>query len=198
MFSWSLAATKEGEPIMILRVPASGDHDSALSVSFPGRKKLVLVNFQGCDETVCVAMLPVGPVTREHIPVRMNETVDGRINVDPLVRRAAELIRSDVEASIFNGWHETVALVPELDGGSDRSDLVTSLQAHVREGRVSFLQNGQPIVEPEKVAACVTEHVENLTPPRAIPGKVYSGFRPELRGNKGIGYFEIQRKAEML
>lgn len=67
VFSWSLAATKDGTPLMILRTPAETDQKIPLRVLFPGREKPVLVDFKGCDESVCVAIMPVGPITREHI-----------------------------------------------------------------------------------------------------------------------------------
>lgn len=67
VFSWSLAATKDGAPMMILRTPATTDRKIPIRVLFPGRDKPVLINIEGCDDNVCVAIMPVGPITREHI-----------------------------------------------------------------------------------------------------------------------------------
>ena len=67
VFSWSLAATANGDPFMILRVPANTDQKIPLKVKFSGRDTAIDVAYKGCNETVCIAMMPVGPITREHI-----------------------------------------------------------------------------------------------------------------------------------
>lgn len=66
-FSWSLAATKEGKPFMILRVPPSVSGNGKLSLWFAERKTAVEVALDGCSEAVCVGMMPVGPIMREQI-----------------------------------------------------------------------------------------------------------------------------------
>jgi invasion protein IalB len=66
-FSWSLAATKEGQPFMILRTPPTTVSSKKLQLGFEGRKNPVQVVFDGCNEAVCVATLPVGPILREQI-----------------------------------------------------------------------------------------------------------------------------------
>ena len=66
-FSWSLAATKDGKPYMILRTPPSIGSKGLVSVQFEGRPKPVDVRVDGCNEVVCVGMLPVGPILREQI-----------------------------------------------------------------------------------------------------------------------------------
>ncbi|EJM98937.1 invasion associated locus B family protein [Phyllobacterium sp. YR531] len=66
-FSWSLAATEDGKPLMILRTrPELGDK-KPIALRFSGRKEPVIVETNGCDAAVCVAILPVGPVIREQI-----------------------------------------------------------------------------------------------------------------------------------
>ncbi|MBX8803432.1 invasion associated locus B family protein, partial [Ochrobactrum sp. MR28] len=67
VFSWSLAATANGDPFMILRVPGNTDQKIPLKVKFSGRDTAIDVMYKGCNETVCIAMMPVGPITREHI-----------------------------------------------------------------------------------------------------------------------------------
>ena len=66
-FSWSLAATRDGKPYMILRTAPDARQDGLISFSFEGRGKLVEVRLDGCNEMVCVGMLPVGPIMREQI-----------------------------------------------------------------------------------------------------------------------------------
>lgn len=66
-FSWSLAATREGKPYMILRTAPIADARGAISLKFDGRKDPVRVELDGCNQSVCVGMLPVGPIMREQI-----------------------------------------------------------------------------------------------------------------------------------
>ncbi len=67
VFSWSLAADEKGKPFMILRVPSAAGAGSKLSLKLAGRKQPVDVQLQGCDASVCVGYVPVGPVLREQI-----------------------------------------------------------------------------------------------------------------------------------
>ncbi len=75
IFSWSLAATQSGEPFMLLRVPARADRKKALAIFFPGRETAVNLANKGCDEKVCLALMPVGPLTRENIDKGSDVTV---------------------------------------------------------------------------------------------------------------------------
>jgi invasion protein IalB len=67
VFSWSLAADEKGKPFMILRTPSQAGAGSRLSLKLAGRKQAVDVQLQGCDASVCVGYVPVGPVLREQI-----------------------------------------------------------------------------------------------------------------------------------
>ncbi|KAA1183602.1 invasion associated locus B family protein [Rhizobium tropici] len=82
-FSWSLAATKGGEPYMILRTAPVAKSDGRILVKFEGRKEPIQVKLDGCNQTVCVGMLPIGPVLREQIskntaPAISYPTADGQ------------------------------------------------------------------------------------------------------------------------
>ncbi len=82
-FSWSLAATKKGDPYMILRAAPIAKSDGGILLQFEGRKEPIQVRFNGCNNTVCVGMLPVGPLLREQIskntaPTVSYPTADGR------------------------------------------------------------------------------------------------------------------------
>ncbi|RWL90031.1 MAG: invasion associated locus B family protein [Mesorhizobium sp.] len=67
VFSWTLAADEKGKPFMILRTPSQAGAGSKLSLKLAGRKQPVDVQLQGCDASVCVGYMPVGPVLREQI-----------------------------------------------------------------------------------------------------------------------------------
>lgn len=74
-FSWSLAATKEGKPYMILRTAPVARSDGLVSLKFEGRSEPVRIRLDGCNEAVCVGMLPVGPIMREQISKNAAPTV---------------------------------------------------------------------------------------------------------------------------
>ncbi|TSE08685.1 invasion associated locus B family protein [Mesorhizobium intechi] len=82
-FSWSLAATQEGKPYMIVRTAPNARSDGLVSLKFDGRDQAIDVHLNGCNEVVCVGMLPVGPVMRQQIsqnatPAISYPTVDGK------------------------------------------------------------------------------------------------------------------------
>jgi invasion protein IalB len=82
-FSWSLAATKDGKPYMILRAQPNAKSDGLVSLKFEGRSQPVDVHIDGCNEAVCIGMLPVGPIMREQIsksaaPTISYPTTDGQ------------------------------------------------------------------------------------------------------------------------
>ncbi|WP_038367058.1 invasion associated locus B family protein [Bosea sp. UNC402CLCol] len=66
-FSWSLAATQDGKPYMILRTAPDATNPGPISLKFQGQANPLKVQLDGCNATVCVGMLPVGPVVREQI-----------------------------------------------------------------------------------------------------------------------------------
>ncbi|EJN05959.1 invasion associated locus B family protein [Phyllobacterium sp. YR531] len=74
-FSWSLAATKEGSPYMIVRTAPIADSDSPIAVAFQGRKEPVKIRLDGCNQAVCIGMLPVGPIMREQISKSSSPTI---------------------------------------------------------------------------------------------------------------------------
>lgn len=96
VFSWSLAATQEGKPFMILRTAPQAD--GRISLAFPGRKQPVEVDIDGCNRIVCVGMVPVGPVLREQIgkeaqaSVSYPTTSGTRVNVTTSLKGLAKAL----------------------------------------------------------------------------------------------------------
>ena len=83
LFNWSLAATKDGKPYMLLRTAPDARSDGLVSLKFEGREAPIDVRLDGCNGAVCVGMLPVGPIMREQIsknaaPTVAYSTTDGR------------------------------------------------------------------------------------------------------------------------
>lgn len=67
VFSWSVAATEEGRPFMILRtLPDLGSEDT-ITLAIPDNRAPVRVSVDGCNATVCVGTVPIGPRLRPQI-----------------------------------------------------------------------------------------------------------------------------------
>lgn len=74
-FSWSLAATKEGSPYMIVRTAPIANANAPVTFAFEGRKDPVKIRLDGCNQAVCIGMLPVGPIMRDQISKNSSPTI---------------------------------------------------------------------------------------------------------------------------
>lgn len=90
-FSWSLAASKDGKPYMILRTAPDAKYPGPISLRLPGQANPVKVQLDGCNATVCVGMLPVGPVLREQISKSGTPEVSYETSTGKTVTLAATL-----------------------------------------------------------------------------------------------------------
>lgn len=61
VFSWSLAATREGAPVLILRSASEGRSGRSVRLNLPGRSEPEDVLLGSCDARTCVGFLEVGP-----------------------------------------------------------------------------------------------------------------------------------------
>ena len=59
VFSWSLAATAGGTPMMIVRVPAAVGKNQPIRFSFGKGVSAIVIRTADCDQRVCIGMLPV-------------------------------------------------------------------------------------------------------------------------------------------
>ncbi len=66
-FSWSLAATEGGKPMMILRTRPNWARTSLSTLKFPGRKDASSARPTPAMRVFALTFLPVGPVLREQI-----------------------------------------------------------------------------------------------------------------------------------
>ncbi|MDE1992605.1 MAG: invasion associated locus B family protein [Rhizobiaceae bacterium] len=66
-FSWSLAATSSGQPLMIVRVPAEVGAGGTVAIGFADGKNTVNAKTENCDQNVCLALVPIGPALRKQI-----------------------------------------------------------------------------------------------------------------------------------
>ena len=66
-FSWSLAGTDGGAPVMIMRVPAVVGKDKPITLSFNDGDKPITATTNGCNAQVCVAVQQIGPRLKGYI-----------------------------------------------------------------------------------------------------------------------------------
>lgn len=66
-FSWSLAATAGGAPMMIVRVPATVGKDQPIRFSFGKDSPAIIVKTSDCDQRICIGMLPVDGRLKAHV-----------------------------------------------------------------------------------------------------------------------------------
>ncbi len=102
-FSWSLAGTGDGQPVMILRTPASAGKGTAIKLSFPDKTKPISAITDACDTKVCVAMLPVGP--------RMKGYISKRSAVEVSFAAAAAANGRIVFQTTFDGLPQALAAI---------------------------------------------------------------------------------------
>lgn len=57
VFSWSMAATLEGRPFLILRTPLETDQEAGIQLDLEAGRAPLMVSFRGCDQNVCIAYL---------------------------------------------------------------------------------------------------------------------------------------------
>lgn len=66
-FSWTLAGTNGGSPVMILRTPARVGKDQPVTLTFDDRSQPIVTQTTGCNDSVCVAVQQVGPRLKAYI-----------------------------------------------------------------------------------------------------------------------------------
>ncbi|WP_404976305.1 invasion associated locus B family protein [Agrobacterium larrymoorei] len=67
VFSSSIAATRGGQPFMIIRTLPGLDEKATITLDVPDGKGLLHISLDGCTESVCVGKVPVGPRLRPQI-----------------------------------------------------------------------------------------------------------------------------------
>ncbi|WP_273754535.1 invasion associated locus B family protein [Bartonella sp. MM73XJBT.G] len=67
IFSWSLVSTTNGQAVMLFRTLPNSDINVPIQMFVKGVKKPVLIHYTQCNETVCLAQSPVGPILTKQI-----------------------------------------------------------------------------------------------------------------------------------
>lgn len=67
IFSWSLVSTTNGQAVMLFRTLPNSDINVPIQMFLKGIKKPVLIRYTQCNETICLAQSPVGPLLTQQI-----------------------------------------------------------------------------------------------------------------------------------
>ncbi|AWN52658.1 hypothetical protein DK412_14220 [Methylobacterium sp. 17Sr1-1] len=76
-FSWSLAATKGGEPVFVLRAPVSGFPARTVTLDVAGQE--TVIRLPNCDAALCVGFLPLDAALVRQIKARAGVTIRYRV-----------------------------------------------------------------------------------------------------------------------
>lgn len=86
VFSWTLAASEDGKPLLIFRAPPALGLSGVIKLRHAGAKRTVRVPVRACDETTCVAITRLGAGLREQIArgsvVRLSYETDHRASFE--------------------------------------------------------------------------------------------------------------------
>jgi methyltransferase-like protein len=103
-------------------------------------------------------------------PIRLNEAA----------RRMAELTHEDVEAYVFNHWHELLPLspvdrylLPLLDGRRDRQALVDAMMDVVRQDLIRIDRDDGQALDEEGIRDVLTQQIDAM-PQRLTEMKLMS------------------------
>jgi len=66
-FNWSLVATADGKPLMIMRIPAAAGVGQTIELAMGDRPDRIRVQTDRCDQAFCHAVIAIGDMLKRHI-----------------------------------------------------------------------------------------------------------------------------------
>lgn len=67
VFSWSLAASNDGQPFFLLRTLPVADKNKPVQIFFPNLKDPINANYIDCNQSLCLAQIKVGAILSAQI-----------------------------------------------------------------------------------------------------------------------------------
>ncbi|MEW6639860.1 MAG: invasion associated locus B family protein [Pseudomonadota bacterium] len=67
VFSWSLIATAEGRPLMMMRVPAAVGIGQPIEIAMGARPDRIVAQTDQCGSSFCMATIAIGDMLKRHI-----------------------------------------------------------------------------------------------------------------------------------
>lgn len=66
-FNWSLVATAEGKPLMVMRVPAAAGAGQPIELTLSDKPDRIVAQTDRCEAGYCFATIAIGDMLRRHI-----------------------------------------------------------------------------------------------------------------------------------
>lgn len=66
-FNWSLVATADGRPLMVMRIPAAGGPGRRIELAMGPAPDRIVAAADQCDRIYCTATIAIGEVLKKHI-----------------------------------------------------------------------------------------------------------------------------------
>jgi len=89
VFSWSLVATSDGKPLMVMRTPAGAGVGQTIELAMGDRPDRIRAQTARCDATFCHATIAVGDMLKKHIRLGTRCTVSYALPpADPMTVQA--------------------------------------------------------------------------------------------------------------
>lgn len=101
VFSWTLAASRGGDPAMILRVPATWGANANIELSFADGLQPIKAVADQCDDTICMAVLSVG--------VRLRAAISAQSAVTIIVSAPGSAGTSETIPATFDGLSDALS-----------------------------------------------------------------------------------------
>jgi invasion protein IalB len=67
VFNWSLIATAEGKPLMMMRIPAAAGVERPIALTLGKKPDRIVAQTNRCDAYFCYATIAIGNVLKRHI-----------------------------------------------------------------------------------------------------------------------------------
>lgn len=75
VFNWSFVATADGQPLVVMRVPAAVGEGQPIGLSLGAKPDRIVAQTDRCDTAVCTATIAIGQMLRRHIQAGTDCTV---------------------------------------------------------------------------------------------------------------------------
>jgi len=67
VFNWSLIATADGKPLIMMRIPAAAGTGRAIQLDMGNKPDRIIAQTNQCDANFCFATIAIGNVLKRHI-----------------------------------------------------------------------------------------------------------------------------------
>lgn len=87
-FVWSLVATADGKPLMMMRIPAAAGLGQTIELAMGDRPDRIRVQTDRCDQAYCHAVIAIGDMLKRHIRAGTICAVSYALSAGPVTLQA--------------------------------------------------------------------------------------------------------------